>query len=66
MAEPRPIKSNRSLTSDIPLISKQRSPAYKAGDKSFGKPKFGEIDIMSRYVERNLKKAVKPRGSEYR
>lgn len=55
------------------LISTQRGPdyAYIKGKKNkSNKGKFsgshGQIDNISQYVERNLKRTVKPRHGEHR
>lgn len=61
------IKSQRNHL-DLPnmIIKRQRNPYYVMNQKRKDKIDTNGIDNLSNYVDRNLKKTVKPRGSEYR
>ena len=58
------ILSKHKVGSDLPTHEKQRNPIYKTKNKtkSFTMEK-GQIDNISRYVEKNLKGV---RGKEHR
>lgn len=57
------------VASDMPLMEKQRGPAYemqgKVKKKSSKLPE-SQVNNISGYVKNNLAKTVKPRGQENR
>lgn len=53
------------IASDMPLMAKQRGPAYTAKVKDKPVPPIEDVDNISDYVDKNLSKVDK-RHTEYR
>jgi len=55
------------IASDIPLMEKSRQPIYKGKNRAKANGiDNSQVNNISRYVETNLAKTVKPRGGEHR